>query len=129
MKNKFSFGILLFFVGIIVAGFVSYSAVQETYRTRKIDKEVLALQEDAQRIQKDNDALTRKIAYLQTPEFQQRIAKDKLNMKLPDENVVVVKQSAQGGEAPKTEAIVLGDAEDNSPNYLKWWNYFFSISK
>ena len=55
MKNKFSWGVALFFVGIVVAGLISYKAVEETYRTRRIEQEVTNLKQDAQRIQKDND--------------------------------------------------------------------------
>jgi cell division protein FtsL len=128
MKNKLSLGIALFFVGIVVAGFISYKAVEQSYRSRQIQQQVTQLQQDAQRIQKDNDALSSKIAYLQTPEFQQRVAKDKLNMQLPDENVVVVNQSPKNDQAVESAPSQTVESDDKTPNYVKWWNYFFSIN-
>ena len=125
MKNKFSLGLVLFFVGIIIVGLISYRAIEETYRTRKIEQEVINLKQDAERIQKDNDALANKIAYLQSPEFQQRVAKDKLNMQLPDENVVIVKQSQKDAAVASSVQATQEENSSDSPNYVKWWNYFF----
>ena len=118
----------LFFVGIVIAGFISYRAIEESYRTRQIEQQVSDLQQDAQRIQKDNDDLSSKIAYLQTPEFQQRVAKDKLNMQLPGENVVVVNQAPKSDQTVASAPVATDETTDTTPNYIRWWNYFFSIN-
>lgn len=111
-----------------MAFFISSSAVKEAYRSRRIEKEVEALRQEAAKIQNENNQLAQKIAYLQTPEFQEKIAKEKLNLQKPDENVVVVKQRV--GELPsvagvQTETV---QAEIDVPNYQKWWNLFFKYN-
>ncbi|HEX8973973.1 MAG TPA: septum formation initiator family protein [Patescibacteria group bacterium] len=125
MKKKiFSTAAALFVIGMLLAVGISYSAVREAYRNKKIESEVADLKAQAQKVQDENDALSQKIAYLQTPEFQEKIAKDKLNMQKPDENVVVVKQSAQqDSEDPVVQSVQ--NNEDQTPNYRKWWDLFF----
>lgn len=125
IKKKFSFVIIFFIAGIILAIFISSSAVREAYRSRKIEKEVEELRQEAKRIQNENEQLTERIAYFETPEFQEKIAKEKLNLQKPDENVVVVRQSSKKEDVKTEQQIEIdGDLHD-IPNYLKWWNFFF----
>lgn len=125
MKKKFSFVIILFIAGIALAVFISSSAVREAYRSRRIETEVTNLKNEANRIQNENEILRERIAYFQTPEFQEKIAKEKLNLQKPEENVVVIKR---GVEKP-VEEVVDNSAEievkQEAPNYVKWWNSFF----
>ena len=116
---------IFFIAGIILAVFISVSAVREAYRSRTIEKEVETLRQEAQRIQNENDAMTARIAYFETPEFQEKIAKEKLNLQKPDENVVVVKQGVgEQAQVAGAEDKTTQDEHDD-PNYLKWWNFFF----
>lgn len=129
MNKKFSFAVILFIVGIILAAIISTRAFREAYRSRMIQKEVDDLKAQAQRIQNENEALRQRIAYFQTAEFQEKVAKEKLNLQKPDENVVVVKPTVNVQENQKEE-IVEADAEVvEIPNHLKWWNYFFKYQQ
>ncbi|NTW27431.1 MAG: hypothetical protein HGA36_03835 [Candidatus Moranbacteria bacterium] len=124
-KKKFSFVVIFFIAGIVFAVFISTSAVREAYRSKTIEKEIETLKHEAQRIQNENDAMTERIAYFQTPEFQEKIAKEKLNLQKPDENVVVVKKGI--GQLPQVAAATdeIVEDTDNRPIYLKWWDLFF----
>lgn len=125
MKTKFSFIAVFFIAGIILAATISTSAFQEAYRSRKIEKEVEELKLNAQRIQGENTALSQKIAYLQTSEFQEKVAKEKLNLQKPDEKVVVIKPNVTEQEQLIVDDLKELPDEIVTPNYLKWWNLFF----
>lgn len=132
LKEKFKLSsflikiiLLLVFVALI---FVCISIFKETYRKNQVKKEIAALQEEAQRINKDNAEIKEKIAYLESPEYQIKEAKDKLGLQNPEENVIVVK--------PNIEKEPMEDLSENKnsenipkieeiPNHIKWWNYFF----
>lgn len=127
-KKKISFVIIFFIAGTILAVFVLYNAVREAYRSRTIEKEVENLKREAQRIQNENKELTERIAYLETPDFQEKIAKEKLNLQKKDENVVVVKQavakeSQQGEQQPSDK-----ENQGQISNYRKWWDLFFKYN-
>lgn len=127
-KKKFSFVVIFFIAGIILAVFISSSAVREAYRSRKIEREVEQLRQEAKRIQNENEQLAERIAYFETAEFQEKIAKEKLNLQKPDENVVVVKQGIKKEEVASVETLAVDDKQQDVPNYLKWWNFFFKYN-
>lgn len=125
LSRKFSFVVIVFVAGIALAVFISSSAIREAYRSQSIEKEVEKLKQEAQRIQNENKELSERIAYFQTTDFQEKVAKEKLNLQKPDENVVVVKSNTAQEEANTNIENTSGDSEDNTPNYRKWWNLFF----
>ncbi|EKE19246.1 MAG: hypothetical protein ACD_9C00073G0007 [uncultured bacterium] len=127
-KKKFSFVIIFFIAGIVLAVFILSNAVREAYRSRSIEKEVENLKKEAERIQSENKELAERIAYLETPEFQEKIAKEKLNLQKADENVVVVKQGAAKENQPSNEQITVQEDLREIPNYRKWWDFFFKYN-
>lgn len=127
-NKKLSVTIILFACGALVVGFLLYSTSKVVYRDHKIEKEIEQLKADAERIKNDNRILQDRIAYFETPEFQERTAKEKLNMQKPDEGVVVIKQSREGEQSNEIQENVLSQQENNRPTYLKWWDYFFSYN-
>jgi peptidoglycan hydrolase CwlO-like protein len=125
MKKKFSFVIIFFIAGIAVAVFISSNAVREAYRSRRIETEVTNLKNEANRIQNENEILKERIAYFQTPEFQEKIAKEKLNLQKPEENVVVIKRGIEQPVAVVADNSAEDEVKQDVPNYVKWWNSFF----
>lgn len=125
MNKKFSFVAIFFIAGIVLAVTISTKAFQEAYRGRKIQKEVEDLKAQAQKVQNENEALKQRIAYFQTPEFQEKVAKEKLNLQRPDENVVVVKPSVENQQQNEKQSEEIVEIKQDIPNYMKWWNFFF----
>ena len=117
--------VIFFIAGIFLAVFISVKAVRESYRSKTIDLEVENLKKEAEHIQNENDAIEERIAYLKTPQFQEKIAKEKLNLQKPDENIVIVKRDVN--QKPKIETLqpVAVKSEQEIQNYQKWWNFFF----
>ncbi len=116
--------IILLGIGAIVA--VSFVSYKEAKRNQQINGEIEAMRQEAEKIRKNNENLKEKISYFETPAFQEGVAKEKLNLQKPDEQVVIVKPSEYyesreenptGSQEEKTE--------ETMPNYLKWWNQFF----
>jgi cell division protein FtsL len=132
LKEKFKmssffvkFFLLLAFVALV---FIFISIFKETYRKNQVKKEITDLQEEAQRISKDNADIKEKIAYLESPEYQIKEAKDKLGLQNPEENVIVVKPNVE--KEPEANSLENENSEnipqiEETPNCLKWWNYFF----
>lgn len=86
---------------------------------REINSEIAKLQAQADLIKKENDDLSGLIKYWNTTEFQEREAREKLNLKKEGEFVVVL---------PESEETVSG-ASTNSrekSNINKWFDYFFN---
>ena len=129
-EKKFSllgkFSLVLF---VVFAGFISWAIYKQTNKKAEIQSEITKLEEEAQKIDKENFLAQERISYLESPDYQEREAKDKLNLKNPDENVVIVKPEIIKKEVPNdaNEEINLPQEKKvEVANYLKWWNYLAS---
>jgi len=129
MKNKIIIFIGALLVGVTLMLIILYSASKETARTNQIDQEIQALKDEAGKIKKNNGELQEKIAYFETPDFQEKIAKEKLNMQKEGEGVTIIKNNPLKKSEPQatganTEISEKTD-EPSRPIYKKWWQYFF----
>src|SRR6185436_18688403 len=87
-------GVLIFVMVITARIFV---------QKRVVDREIAKLQDQMERVKKDNEQLSSLIQYLNTTEYQERQAREKLNLKKDGEFVVVLPQgSTSGTEATQT---------------------------
>ncbi len=128
MKKKSILLIILFIVVFFAGVFVVYSAFNELSQNSQIEKEIESLKREAEKIQKNNTELREKIAYFETPEFQERIAKEKLNLQKEGENVVIVKHNSSSREEFKENTPSQNHLSPEIPNWKKWWRYFFKKS-
>lgn len=128
MSKKSIASFLFAICGLIIIGFVSFKALQEAKRNRQIEQEISAIRSEAEKIRKNNQELEDRIGYFQTPEFQEKVAKEKLNFQKNDEEVVIIKPSPSL-KNDDFSAVAGNQAEksvpDGRPNYQKWWQYFF----
>lgn len=125
--SSFFAKIFLFFA-IVALVFIGISIAKETYKKKQVQKEISDLQEKAQKIIKENSQIKEKIAYLESPEYQTKEAKDKLGLQNPDENVIVVKPTLEKEiviDSIQGQSLETMPKIEELPNYVKWWNYFF----
>lgn len=124
----------LFILALFVLTVVfSYPAFKEMKRKDNIQKEILALQEERQELDKNNYFLREKISYFETSDYKERVSKERLNLQKKGERVVSVKFGPSEDEEEEIqdevedgEKMVLGKKNENDlPNYKKWWNHFF----
>ncbi len=88
---------------------------------RMVDGEVAKLEKQMEKIKSDNEQLGSLIQYLNTPEYKERQAREKLNLAREGEHVVVLPQ----GEVAATSH----EQTDTRPsNYKLWFNYFFHVN-
>lgn len=117
-----------FAIGVFFAGLISYSAFREAYRNRKIESYIQDLNQEKEKIQKENNALSKSIAFFETSQYQEKTAKQKLNMQKTDENVVVVKPTTEQEMADVAKEVKDENIAPEDPNYKKWWNFFFKYN-
>ena len=125
MKKNIIASLVFFVLGVCAIGGLLYATTRVVYRDRKIEKEIETLRQEAERIKNDNQVLSERIAYFETADFQEKIAKEKLNMQKEGEGVAIIKSSGQVEAEVSQEALVQAEPLTQVPNYRKWWNYFF----
>lgn len=106
--------------GALVIGLVAYGAVREAYRNRKIEREVEALRAEAERVRNHSAELEQRIKYFESPQFQEIIGKEKLNMRKEGEQVVALRLREEAvTEKTDSSEISQTDPEKKS-NWQKW---------
>jgi cell division protein FtsB len=120
-------------VGIVVLiSWVVYVSSKQLARNERIEHEVTLLQNEAEKIRRENETLGEKIQYFSTADFREQDAKEKLGMKKEREEVVAIKERPEPDEkmVQKTERSDPAAASSSSviPNYRKWWALFFETT-
>ena len=107
---------------LLVFSAVAFVTVKLYMQKREVDSEIARLQAQASELESGNKQLSELIKYLDTPEFKEKEAREKLNLKRPGEEVVVLP-----GEDEVAGLVAGAQSGENKPNPTKWYEYFFRI--
>lgn len=127
MRKRSFFSILFVIAGVVAAGWISYLSLKESKRNRQIREEIESLQQEADNLSQNNQEMQEKIVYFETSEFQEKIAKEKLNLQKENENVAIIKPSPvlKDNRIAENKPTAQAGALSEKPNYKKWWDQFF----
>jgi len=113
----------------VVLVLLSISLGKEVYRSYQINQEISSVRADIAQLQQKNAELAHVIDYFKTDSYQEKEARQKLNLQKPGETAVAIPPA----KANETDQDKIASAQakvdhpdDNSSNAEKWWNYFFS---
>jgi len=119
---------MFFLAGLAVLVLIGISLGKEVYRKRQIQKEIEGLQSQISQMGQQNGDMENLISYLSSTDFQEKQAREKLNLQKSDEKMIVLRKDVvQSDSQPQNTAVnPQAPPEDNSPNWQKWWKYFFA---
>lgn len=126
--SKTSSFIIKFFIlaGFAILLLIFISVIKQTYNKDKVQNEIDSLMIKAKQIDKENIEIKDKIAYLESDNYREKEAKDKLNLQKPGENVVVIKPGVvKETQAGEDQPRISYPEKINIPSRIKWWDYFF----
>lgn len=116
----------LFLSLVFLISFAGYHFLKTKLKQNEVSQEVQELQVQIDEFEKKNKSLEQLSQYLQTDEFKEREAKEKLNLVKKGEKVVIVKR-AEIEKVSNGEEDSRPNVKINRPNYYYWWYYFFGI--
>jgi len=130
MSKKSALFIWMFRTGVVLGIIVLCSAAFAIYKESQKKKQVQAvidqLSQEAEKIGKENRRMEDNLEFLSSVDYLEIEAKDKLNRKNADEQVVVMKTNATKKEQEETTVLTPAREEKIAlANHVKWWNYFF----
>lgn len=118
---------IFFLVGLAVLVYIGVSLGKETYRKRQIQKEIEGLQAEISALGRENGEMENMISYFSSQEFQEKELREKMNLQKSDEKMIVIRKDVvqpEKNEQDKTDNSRFAPV-DNSPNWQKWWKFFF----
>jgi cell division protein FtsB len=125
-SNKLISG-LFFVAGLVILISIGVSLGKEAYRKKQVQKEIEDLQSQIKRLGQENSDLNNLIAYFSTPQFQEKEAREKLNLQKDNEQMIVLHKDLAAKSQPQfSDSQAPSVQNDNSPNWRKWLNFFFT---
>jgi len=127
-KSVRFFSGLFFVAGLGILVMIGISLGKETYRKNQIQKEIETLQAEIDKVGQENSDLANLISYLSSQEFQEKEAREKLNLQKEVEKMVVLRKDAasQNFQEPDEKGEITKESEERVPNWRKWLDLFFS---
>ena len=132
IKKILSSRITLFF---LLLGFIwlVLSVVNVYYRKYKINKEIDNLKAQIGNAERSNQQISEMIDYLDSQSFLEKEAREKLNMKKPGEEVVIIEplkdslttQNSQPQKEENKDILPASAVKKMESNFSKWWKFFF----
>ncbi|MCL5093555.1 MAG: septum formation initiator family protein [Patescibacteria group bacterium] len=115
LKNDLIFkmiGIFLFIYLVVMLGRTTYLNYNSSKQVKNLKSEIEALKEQ-------NKKLADELEYLKSPAYIEKVARQRLGLKKPGEEVMVVVPDESGERV---------ENKPEKPNYLKWWDYILGRS-
>lgn len=107
-------------VGGVITLALLVSLVQEMNRKIQVQREVRALEQQAQDAERAVIELENLNEYFRTDDYQERLAREKLNYSAPGEHVILVPEDS----VTKTDASTK-DSPLSASIPMRWWEVFF----
>lgn len=105
--------------GVVILLALSVFALWGQVRgTIKIRKEINRLEQQARDLQTKNSELLTLSEYLGSPEYQEKVAREQLNLQSPGEVAVALPNSPEPAETKETRHDI--------GNFARWRHYFFA---
>jgi len=125
VKPKFSPRIfdytrLAFWVGLIVTMYVCAALINLSAKNTALRDKADRIEEDTIKVQNEVDVLQAQISYFKTDEYKERLAREKLGLQAPGEQVVIV---GRGDIAQGRATALDGQADIRLPqrSHLEEW--------
>jgi cell division protein FtsL len=98
--------------------YLLFSVGRVVYQSYSVNKEISSLKTTIDDLRKSNKQLSEQILYYQSPSYREKIARERMGLQKPGEEVMVILPE----EKPKE---VTNDPDAKFSNPQKWWNFFF----
>ncbi|MDF1498370.1 MAG: septum formation initiator family protein [Patescibacteria group bacterium] len=118
----FSFKMFIL-ISIFCIVFLGTGLAKEYYRDYQIQKEINFLQKEIDSFEVNNYKLSQLVEYYKTDEYKEAEARKRLNVMKEGEKVVIIKPNSENLNSLFVEEA---NGNENIPNYIRWWNYFFA---
>ena len=114
-----------------VAGMIGYSIITTFQKRYVVEKEKQEFLSQIEQINQESQELAKIQDFISTQEYQEREAKQKLNLENPGEEAVIVTPASIVESLPKEEVVAVLKEPKSAEriaaqtNPEKWWAFFF----
>lgn len=129
MHKFFQSGKAIFWIGLIVIIYMFAILANETGKNYQLRSRADELEMQIVRLEEQIRDLGYKITYYKTDSYRERLAREKLNVASPGEQMVIVRNDQKNINEPNTSNEVILKSDEQSlaekPNHQQWWIFLF----
>jgi hypothetical protein len=116
---------------VVLAAYFSVLAGQAIYRNYQSQQITTGLQKELSAAKLEKERLTALVVYYHTDAFKEKELRRSLLLKLPEEKVYALPESAIGQKIEEADIARLKEEERRSsdPNWKQWFDYLFGTSR
>lgn len=135
-KKFFLSQVFITILGLVVIFLISFPLAKKVSKQYKVNKEIEDLKNEIAEVENKNSDLKKLLTYLDSDQYIEEQAREKLNYKKEGEEVVVIKNNSDDNKQIKDLSLdsenvynvkgINSSAENKKEyNYQKWVKYFF----
>ncbi len=114
------------FLMMLAVIWLGLRAVQIGYKKYQLSQEVANLKAEISKTDQRKQELAQLLDYFSSPNYLEKEAKEKLNVKKEGESVLIVSGAGEENAEPFASASVKTTASfQEDSNLIKWWKFFF----
>jgi cell division protein FtsB len=107
----------------LTLSYMGYGQVQNWLKKRSINHEIEQLTQQAENLEQKNSQISESLAFLNSQNYKEKIAREQLNLKKDGELVFDTAVNPNYSSQTKDEGFA---EEATVSNPRKWYNFFFS---
>jgi cell division protein FtsB len=129
MRKLFDFTRIAFWIGLAIIIYMFAILTNETGKNYNLRAKTDELDNQITQLQSQIEELGYKVTYYQTSDYKEKVARDKLGLQKPGEQVVIVQKadtvalSAQ--PAQQVELKTKEEIEAEQPHWQQWRDFLF----
>ena len=123
MRKLFDFTRLAFWIGLGIIIYMFAILTNETGKNYNLRAKTDDLDNQINQLQSQIEELGYKVTYYQTSNYKEKVARDKLGMQKPGEQVVIVQKADTAEKLQPTEQVELKTKEQieaEKPHWQQW---------
>ena len=124
MKSTFSKKTFLLLLSALIV-LVAFGLWREVRDTLRVKRQIKKIETQANELESKNANLKQLVDYLHSTEYQERRARENLNLQAPGEVAVALPE--QDLKSENSEASQMNKSSET--NFTLWWDYFFGTKK
>lgn len=132
MRKLFDFTRLAFWIGLGIIIYMFAVLTNETGKNYNLRAKTDELDNQITQLQSQIEELGYKVTYYQTSDFKEKVARDKLGLQKPGEQVVIVQKADTPVEevvpAQQVELKTKEEIEAAKPHWQQWREFLFGSS-
>lgn len=125
MKNRPLVNRAFVILAIPLLAYLSFGTARKALEVYQLNQQASQIRQEIAQLKDRNAELRRQMEYLQSPEYVEKVAREQLNLVQPGDTPLVLVYPTGKEPAPQPTPVPAQKQTAPSPNWQRWWGFFF----